>query len=230
MQSRTIPLAATLLALASQAPANVRPISPLGDNQIEPNLQEVFDGVTLAGAGLDVVGGQTTDAYFSVDECGAVRAALISELGSMAAETSFGLFDAVDRDNRAQIFSGSAVPSNVAKIRFFANGDVRVNGKLAATGFGRNFGFYIHSDHGIFYSDDAMNGDGKPHALVYRGNDVTVLRLPSGVESFSSDHFVAAFEDVGGGGDRDYQDVVVIIGALRPAGADPGQCEEGGLA
>jgi hypothetical protein len=206
---------------------NKRPYATLGDNGGEDNLQEIFDRVSVSGPVIDAVADQIPAAYFTVDECNRTGATLLIELAGYSRTTTFGIFDAEARSNRAQIFGGKAEPTSRAAVTFHANGDVRVNGVAVASDFGRTFGFYlgVGGERGqIYYSDDRLNPNQSPQALIYQGNDATELQwADGGVWAFSSDQFIIAFEDqLLPGGDRDFQDLLIVMGSLREAGEQTG--------
>ncbi len=61
----------------------------------------------------------------------------------------------------------------------------------------REFGFYIDSGYGIFHTETALNEDGFDHACVF-GNS-------------RGAGYIVAFEDMMGGGDRDYTDRIILV-------------------
>ncbi len=64
---------------------------------------------------------------------------------------------------------------------------------------GEEFGFYIDSGFGVFYTETALNEDGFDHACVFANS-----RGPG---------YIVAFEDMMGGGDRNYTDRIILVTA-----------------
>lgn len=64
------------------------------------------------------------------------------------------------------------------------------------------FGFYLKSPQGWFFSDPVKNSDGIDHMVAYVGERDLLI----------------GFEDLNGGGDRDYEDFVVRV---SPSGTGP---------
>ena len=116
-----------------------------------------------------------------------------------------------------------------------ANGDIKVNGTSVASGFGSSFGFYLgiygsKGEYGpgdgnsttldyVVYSEDDLNPNGDAHALVYQGDDSTVLQLPGYMPGiFTDDEYIVAFEDwlYEYGSDKDFSDMVVMVESVQP--------------
>ena len=196
---------------------NNRPINPLGDNGSENNLQEVFDSITVSG-GIDAVTQQTPFAVFSSGASGGSVATMIIELAANAGANTFGLYDVGDPTNKAQVFAGAQGQGAQAVIGFMANGDIRVNGVVVASGFGSAFGFYLGVPNTAFYSQDALNPGNKAQALIYQGDGSTKLQIPGYAPGiFTVDEYIIAFEEVAfAQSDKDFQDMVVIVESIRP--------------
>ena len=238
--SRGALLACTLLLLAATSasadPFNVRPVDPLGDNFVEDNLQEIFDGITVAGPGIDAVNDQTPFAVFTNQGSGGAIATFIIELTAGSASQSFGIYDSRDSSTYAEIFAGSADSGSQAIVSFMANGDVKVNFATVAT-FSTEFafGFYIGVGGGspTWYTEDSLNG-GAPQALVFKGDGLTTIDSdgPGGLASgtFGTDEWIFAFEDGAyANSDKDFQDMVVLVESIEPI-PEPGSLALMGLA
>lgn len=208
---------------------NTRPLNPLGDNGFENNLQEVFNGITTPGSPttIDAVNDQTPYALFTNQASGGAVATFIVEIAGYAPTNTFGIYDGANAGNKAQIFAGSDTSGSQAIVSFFANGDVKVNGSLAASGFASpyRFGFYLGVGSGTpqtyRYTEDSLNPGGNPQALVYQGDGTTMLQLPGFAPGvFSQDEWIIAFEDlVYASGDKDFQDLVVLVESVSPVPA-----------
>ena len=60
-----------------------------------------------------------------------------------------------------------------------------------------DFGFYIDSNDGMFYTENAFNGDGFDHAWVF--------------ENTKGPGYLVCFEDLWNGGDEDYEDRIIEV-------------------
>ena len=89
------------------------------------------------------------------------------------------------------------------------------------TGFGPNaFGFFMETaDNGTFYSDTSKNTDEVDHMLAYAGTGENVVIDGFAPGPWDSSEFVLAWEDLNGGGDMDYNDMVVMISEIVPVPA-----------
>lgn len=220
LKSRTRQVVLPIAAVAAMTAAPVfgaavnpgRPILPT-DIGFEDNLQEVFDGITVSGTGIDAVGDQSNAALFASQASGGAVATFIIELTAGAATQKFGIYSDGDTSNRAEIFDGSDTTESQAFVSFFANGDIKVNNVLTATSFNSAFGFYLESGASLFFTEDDENG-GTARALTYQGQDDTMLQIGGLAPGmFSANEWIIAFED---GSDFDYQDMVVLVESVHP--------------
>jgi hypothetical protein len=204
------------------SPLNVRPVTPpvfnLSGANGEATLQEVFNAITSGGPGIHAVNDQVPSALFARSDQPAV-ASFIVEIAGFAPLNRFGIYSSNDSTNRALIFGGSDSGGSQAMISFLASGQVFVNGSEVATGFGGSFGFYIHTPQGrTFFTEDSLNG-GNPQALIYQGDNATEITLPGLAPlEFTDEAFIVAFEDLRfRSSDRDYNDLVVLVGPMKGA-------------
>lgn len=249
-----------MIVLTSSAiadPINVRPIAPLGDNDLKNLLQNMPGdsppGIYVSGPLLDPILDQSTQAVFSGTASGGSIATLIVELTSSSATNRFGLYDFSDPSKKVEIFTGVNGPGSQTVISFFADGTVAVFFvDSGVTGFSGSFGFYIDVfeasvgaggdgnpatfDYTV-YTEDSLNPDGFAQALIYQGNTTTIIQSPGFAPGpLSTQHWLIAFEDglVGGpsGGlaDEDYSDFVALVESLVPSEPDarcPDDCNDG---
>ena len=213
---------------------NDRPVpvtlSPGGDID---DLQEVFDDIYVSGPGIDAYEDQASFGVFTNSSSGGAVTSLIIELAESGNVDSnqFGLYDYENPGNKALVFTGSQSAGNQAMISFLANGDIKVNFQLRATGFSSRFGLYLDvygTDATLdytFYSQDTLNGGGAAQALVFQGDDQTVIQIPGffpGV--FSNNEYIIAFEETllgSGSSGQDYDDMVVMVEQIVPV-PEPG--------
>ena len=138
---------------------------------------------------------------------------LFLELAGFSNTNTFGIYSythsgsSIVLGDMLQVFNGAASPLTSAVISFnVAGGTATYNG--VTKNIGTNFGFYISRDlndsTATFYSHQSLNSDGKDHALLFNvegSSDGSLLGSTA----------VVAFEDLYGGGDMDFDDLVVGI-------------------
>ncbi|MCI0749792.1 MAG: DUF4114 domain-containing protein [Nevskiales bacterium] len=196
----------------------------------EPTLQDVMDQRLSFAPDADtdcVTDG--ADAYWTLSgTTGWIS--LSAEIAGNAGINTLGIYDPTNPDNRLELFSGTARPFFTRKVTITPAEEgflyeIRrwINDDLLASGiFGSDsFGFYLTTPDGIFYSDTSLNTDSTDHLYAYQGNDATFLgnvRVPPRLQGdpFSPDMQLMAWEDLFGGGDGDYQDMVLLTRGITP--------------
>ena len=165
----------------------------------EVSLWDRYPGVPDTGASYVTLG---TDAGKSL-------ATLIIEEAGFRDHNAFGIYDLSNGQIRTlELFSGSDDPTDSVQVNFY-DGYAWIKGQKSQTitALGTTFGFYlsnsIDSQSGTFYSDIALNSDGFDHAAL--------LLASNGV--------IIGFEDLYGGGDRDYNDLIVHVSGVIPVPA-----------
>lgn len=196
-----------------------------------PDLQTIFNDITVGGdSSIDVTTDFIDDAYdsyWSVTASGGSVATLIIEVAGWADYNSFGVFQ---NGTMVELFAGSAtagvIPGASVTLSILDDGRVILNnmidtGKVFSGG--NLFGFYLTNKLGqTFYSDSELNEDGLDHMLAYQGTGTDLVKLPgykAGV--WTDNEFILAWEDTFGGGDMDYQDMVLMIESVLPV-PEPG--------
>lgn len=130
------------------------------------------------------------------------------------------MYDTSDPTKKVQLFAGTDVAGKQAVLGIADDGRVLVNFSYTGVDFaGNSFGFYLSDSTTpiTYYSNDLLNKDGLDHMLAYRGNDSDVVKLPGlspGI--WSTSEYILGFEDVLGGGDFDYDDMVVMVESVAP--------------
>jgi len=139
-------------------------------------------------AGIDV---QTDQLYPNTywSSTGSAGATLIIELAGYAPWNSFGIYNELNIDQRVEIFSGGASAPYSTNVNVGGIGD-------------NNFGFYFKNKLGdVFFSDPSLNSDGFTHMVAFQnGSDVFL-----------------GWEDLPGGGDMDFNDMVVRVNGVNAA-------------
>ena len=185
----------------------------------------------------DILGYPGTDAYtdtgaeevYLADTAnGDATAFLILELTGDANYNTFGIYDFTVDDqgnvglgDTLEVFSGPASPTSEVTLAFDLGAGTVTN---ESTGESRNidttFGFYLTSPEGrkleaTYYSHASKNTDGYDHMMIFDTSDNTVGNL------LGSD-VVVAIEDISGGGDEDFNDMVVGVSNVAVHTPEPG--------
>lgn len=171
----------------------------------------------------DLAGGM--DAYWSVEASGGSVTTLVFNLSAAFAPTNtFGLFDAANPNNKVQVFAGNDAVGQQHTLGIWADGSVILDGHDTGNHFaaGNLFGYYLDATTGngradaVFYSATALNADRVDHMYAYAGKGDTFQVLPWSPGVWDADEYVLAFEDLWNGGDRNYQDLVVMVESVTP--------------
>lgn len=225
------------LCVASEAGA----VCVVGAPGSEPTLQQVF-GSLLGSAAPDVEGScldDGSDAQWRTN--GESTVTIVIELAGFSNTNRLGIYDVTDPSNQFQLFGGAAGVGARATITFAA-ADTGYSVTVAWPNnpaappqtriFGSSvFGFYLSTeqdnpntptaDRSVYFSQTSLNDDGTDHLFAYQGNGGTFVSGALGGETFAPDNVLLAWEDLRGGGDRDYQDVVVYARSLATVPLPP---------
>ncbi|WP_236014981.1 DUF4114 domain-containing protein [Geomonas anaerohicana] len=223
-------LAAVLCLAANSATATAINPSGGGDGS-EFNMQQILDGITTGGvsrvnAFSDYMPDRH-DALWTTGGCGTSSATMILEIAGNAHVNSFGIYDASNVNNRAELFSGRAGAGTRVSFSFDRDLTLTVADYARKTftdhRFDSNvFGFYFDNGANIFYSDTARNADGFDHMVAYasQGGAVSLPGSPA-YTPWLPNEYVLGFEDTYGGGDGDYNDMVLMVESVAPV-PEPG--------
>jgi hypothetical protein len=204
------------------------------------SLQTLLDDMTVSGPGIDTVNDQTGYDLFTNTATGNSTATLMFEIAELDPNSKFGIYSAKKPDQKVLLFDGANYEGAGSTV-YFSNDRIAVwTGQFDPSGGGlvfdpppnverydyswNKFGFYLEKADGTtFYTQDGLNG-GHEQAVVYRGDDETVMDLPgrrSG--TFTDNEFIIAFEDewLGGISDSDYDNFVVMVESIEPV-PEPG--------
>jgi hypothetical protein len=228
-------LALSLGAFAATAAANTQVSGS--------SLQDGLDDLTQGGAFYDVNNDQyTPDEVWSINSSGASVNRLIFEFAGFEASAQFGIYDLNDTNNRLMIFDGSAcgtadttcTPSG--NLEFLVDGAgyqfSTVSGGGSATFSSDNFGYYLSSGQGTFFSQSALNSDiadanhnnTTDHMIAFRGDGTTKIDINGGTnyKTFGTGEFILAWEDLlFPNSDYDYSDFVALVESVTPV-PEPG--------
>jgi hypothetical protein len=153
-----------------------------------------------------------------------------------APTNTFGVYDMSNPANMVQLYAGGAPVGTQETLSIDNLGKVYLNGAFTGKTFnGSTFGYYLDATIGngnpkaVFRSDTALNLDGIDHMYAYQGKGDTFKINPWPAGIWSSDEYLLAFEDLYGGGDRNYADMVVMVESVTPVVPVPGAILLGGI-
>lgn len=173
----------------------------------------------LISSGAAVFSDSGAEAFNATDKD--ATAFLFLEQAGFKNSNTFGIYTydydvngEVSARDTLQIFSGANSPFYSNTLTFnFATGTITTASEAIAMS-AHGFGFYLTSPEQTYYSHASLNSDGFDHFLAYDTRDSSAWDL------FGSD-FVLAIEDFNGGGDADFNDMVVGISDVAPV-PEPG--------
>ncbi len=187
----------------------------------ETPLQAVLDGITTSGhSSVDVQNDQIDPAgLWHLTATGTGGATMIVELAGFAPSNTFGIYDASNKNNKVELYDGAASAGNTASVHIDGAGHVSVfdfTESLSHSGtFGSTtFGYYLSGPGGVFYSDNALNGDIQ-HMVAFQGKGDEVTLPGTSAGTWTSDEYVLGWEDAAGG-DNDFNDMVVMVESVKP--------------
>ncbi len=188
----------------------------------EMTVQQILDKITISpNYGVSSVNADTDrlsyDAYWSIAGSGSGSATMIIELAGWKDINTFGVFQG---DYLVNLFAGSQSAGAMAYLSISDNGDVYVNGSYSGAKFlnGNNFGFYMQSPGGTFYSDTALNSDSYDHMWAYQGEGIDTVKIANwSAGLWTADEYILAFEDQNAAyTDGDHNDLVVMVESVNP--------------
>lgn len=204
-------------------------INPIGGNGSESSLQVVLNNITtgpVAGTSSVDASGFTNDALpdeldsaWRITATGGSFATLIIEIAGWSGVNTFGVFDAANPSRSVQLFAGSAAPGYQATLSIKDDGSVYVNLVDSGVDFADNrFGYYLTNSPGqTFYSDTTLNDDQFDHMVAFQGTNTDTVKLPTlSPGLWTNNEYILAWEDTYGGGDWDYQDMVLMVESVQP--------------
>jgi uncharacterized protein DUF4114 len=226
MRQRRITLVQALsLAVLSLGAAQANALCTFGGSG-EATLQGSFDsllGGNALHASSDCVADGADAAWSTVGSIGQLD--IMLELAGNAATNLFGVYDLNDPTQRLAIFDGADAAGDQAILRLRET----VNGwRVSVLGAGASswthqvistsaFGFFLSAQgQGTFFSQTARNADGVDHLYAYQGTSTPFISGPLSGEVFTPHDYILAWEDLAGGGDRDYQDFVAVVQDIAP--------------
>jgi hypothetical protein len=182
------------------------------------SLQSILDGITVGGtSSVNVNTDQVDpDAYWQLTASGGSVATMIIELAGNASVNVFGIYDAADVTKKVNLFGGSAVAGDQVTVSILATGLVKLNNVSTGITFASNtFGYFLNGADGYNYSDMALNG-GVDKMVSYRGKGDMVTLPGYFPGEWTNNEYVLAWEDLKGGADNDFNDMVLMVESVKP--------------
>ena len=225
MTNRVSILQFSALAALGLAAAQANALCTFGDSG-EPSLQGSFDsmlGANTLSATTSCLDDGDDAAWTTVGSIGQVD--IVLELAGNASTNVFGVYDLNKPNARLSIFDGADAAGDqaVLRLRQTVNGWRVSVQEVGTAGWTHQlistsaFGFYLSvQGQGTFYSQSARNSDRVDHLYAYRGTSTPFLNGALEGEFFSRQDYILAWEDLLGGGDRDYQDFVAVVQDITP--------------
>jgi len=187
-------------------------------------LQQVFIDI---GSSIDVSTDQESVAIFNPMSGGISTSYTISLTTGI--NEGFGIYKYGEKGTKAEIFEYGYEykPGDSIGITFGDDGngnidvtisDSHMNEFRTTYDFGIDFGFYINSEAGVFYSEDELNSSGNTQALIYEGNGDTINIGSSVLNGNDSNHYYVCFEGSSNPGNVQaaFTDTVVQIESIMP--------------
>ena len=189
-------------------------------------LQGVLDNITVApvvrDSRVDVNTDQlVNDKHWSITGAGGSVASIIVELAGFANQNTFGVYDSTNPGVGVQLFNGVAGAGDQVFMSIKIDGSVFVNNLDSGVDFaGNSFGYWLNTpQQNTWYSDSALNLDGKDHLAAYLGTNTDTVQLPGlAAGLWTNNEYVMAWEDLSfnTGSDADYTDFVVMVESVKP--------------
>jgi hypothetical protein len=170
------------------------------------------------------------DQQWTLASSGSGTAILMFEIAGNANSNTFGVYDLNNTGNTLQLFSGAASPvTKVALNLDFNTGELVVVNETspsnpivlgtATFSSGDNFGFYLGTSAGTFYSEVSLNADLSDHMVAYAGDGTENIDPTGGTRynPFAAGEFILAWEDLAASSwDQDYNDMVILVESITP--------------
>ncbi len=161
---------------------------------------------------------------------------IIMEIAGYNAQNTFGIYDpnAGQQNNKLTVFVGGEGAGDSNTLLASSNGNGTWTFTLTNAGArngqsitiaGSSFGFFLSTPEGggagqTYYSQTPLNSDGFDHLKAIKGNNETFSNLapsPLPGTKLTTFDYLLAWEDLKNGGDKDYQDMALIVRNVGPA-------------
>ncbi len=191
-----------------------------GTGKVSCSLQNLLKSITVGGPEIDTTNDSGAQTFTSA--VGTTTGSYLFSVAGYARQNKFGIYKLGDPNTRIQLFDGVTSPttaSATAKVKFFANGSVKV-GTKEVKNFGNQYGFYLDRQKGrdplTVYSQNALNTGSAQQMVAYTGNGQTHLNIGGTKTLFDKNSVLLGIEDLRlERSDRDYNDLVVLVSGIQ---------------
>ena len=225
-QNKATIIGTALLGAFALSVSHANAACTFGSSSGEPSLQTSFNQMLGANA-LSATSACLDDGddagWGTIGSIGQLDVVL--ELAGNAQTNTFGIYDLKNPNVRLSVFDGADSVGSQAMLRLRqTTRGWRVSVQdLGGGGWSHQyissnaFGFYLATrNQGTFFSQSARNGDGVDHMYAYQGTGTAFRGGPLAGEVFTPQDYLLAWEDLAGGGDRDYQDFIAVVQDIAP--------------
>ena len=228
---------AMLAALTASSATWATFVSSTSSDGVGKDLQSLLNNVTFDGVfgdSTDYVYQESNqyvpDQQWTLASSGSGTAVLMFEIAGNANTNTFGVYDLNNTSNTLQLFSGAMSPvTKVALNLDFNTGELVAVDETspsspvvlgtATFSSGDNFGFYLGTINGTFYSEVLLNSDQSDHMVAYAGDGSDSIDPTGGTRynPFAAGEFILAWEDLAASSwDQDYNDMVILVESITP--------------
>ncbi len=183
------------------------------------SLQNLVNSITTAGPTINTTNDSGAQTYTSAG--GTTTGSYLFSIAGYAANNTFGLYKLSDPNTKIELFGGvtSGITAGAkTMVNFLANGSVQVGNSIVQN-FGSQYGFYLNRqspDALTVYSQNNLNAGSAQQMVAYKGNGQTRLNIGGTDTLFDKNSVVLGFEDLRlNEGDRDYNDLVVLVSGVQ---------------
>ncbi|AFP31106.1 DUF4114 domain-containing protein [Marinobacter sp. BSs20148] len=220
-------IAAAFALSVSAFAVNATPVN-VSEANFEDSLQTILNNLTVGGtSSIDVNTDQAVpDQVWNSTDSGISPTRFVAEIAGNSGVNSFGIYDVNDIAKIVTVFSGTDTPGTTSSFEITPGGTVKVNNILTTTQFSSaNFGFFLLTPSGFFYSQESLNPNGEDQMVAYQGGNGDTVTLPGGNPTlWTAGGWVLAFEDLlYSTSDKDFNDLVVFVESAMPVSVpEPG--------
>jgi hypothetical protein len=220
-------IAAAFALSVSAFAVNATPVN-VSESNGEASLQTILNNLTDGGSSsIDVNTDQAVpDQVWNSTDSGLTPVRFVAEIAGNSGVNSFGIYDVNDISKKVTVFVGASTLGDVAIFEILPDGTVKLNLSDSGTTFSsRDFGFFLSTPSGFFYSQESLNPNGEDQMVAYQGGNGDTVTLPGGNPTlWTAGGWVLAFEDLlYSTSDKDFNDLVVFVESAMPVSVpEPG--------
>lgn len=186
------------------------------------------NGIVTGGPNINPYTQQLTpSSIWSIGATGASENKLVLEIAGNANSNTFGIYDPTNSANSLQLFAGNASAGWSTQLSnqgngkyvatYFDQGGIFAGQSTATFSVANQFGYYLGTTGGTFFSNPSMNAGGMAQMVAFAGNNQTKLQSAGVGGLFLSNEYLLAWEDQSfANSDLDYNDFLVLVESVYP--------------